>query len=298
MQSIDTHAPTTIHLGLAYFWVALAYFLAIVAGIFTEIYLREYSLLWRLFWADAVATVVIFGFSVAFSNSSFYDPYWSVIPIVLALGFIYFAAAEVNVWRQIIVFLLVFAWGARLTYNWLRGWQGLSHEDWRYIDLKRQTGKAYWLVSFLGIHFLPTVLVFAGCIPLYSSLTQNTAPIGWIDGLAILLTGSAILIETIADNQLLKFKKTNQDKTKFLATGLWAYSRHPNYFGENLFWWGLFLFVFAENLDNSLMGIGALSITLLFVFISVPMIDKRMKAKRPAYALHCRKVPAIMFKFW
>ncbi len=296
MQSI--HTSTAPRLGLAYFWVITAYFLAIVAGIFTEMYLREYSLLWRLFWADAVATVVVFGFSVAFNNSSFYDPYWSVIPIVLAGGFIYFAAAEVNTGRQMIVSLLVLAWGARLTFNWLRGWQGLSHEDWRYTDLKKQTGKAYWLVSFLGIHFLPTVLVFAGCIPLYSSLTQNIQPLGWIDALATLLTVSAILIETVADNQLLKFKQTNTDKTQFLATGLWAYSRHPNYFGENLFWWGLFLFVFAENSENYLMGIGALSITLLFVFISVPMIDRRMKDRRPSYAAHCRQVPAIMFKFW
>jgi steroid 5-alpha reductase family enzyme len=163
--------------------------------------------------------------------------------------------------------------------------------------LKTQTGKAYWLVSFSGIHLFPTLLVFGGCIPLLSSLGHHAGSIGLIDMVAIILTIVAILIESIADNQLREFRLNNTDKEKVLANGLWAYSRHPNYFGEILFWWGLFVFSLGESIDNWWMGVGALSITLLFFFISVPMIDKRMKERRPAYLAHCKRVPAILFWF-
>ncbi|MEO1653357.1 MAG: DUF1295 domain-containing protein [Bacteroidota bacterium] len=281
-------------LAVAFLWVVLSYVLALAVGIWVEQMLLDQDLLIRLGIADAAATVVIFAFSYVFKNSSFYDPYWSVIPIFLALAFIYYAQEGVNSTRQIIVFLLVFAWGARLTFNWGRGWTDLHHEDWRYVDLQKQTGKAYWLVSFSGIHMFPTLMVFLGCVPLLSSLTQNTQSFGLLDGLATIVTGGAILIEGIADNQLRRFRLTNTVKGKYLDTGLWAYSRHPNYFGEIMFWWGLFFFALAHNLQNWWMGAGALAITIMFAFISLPMIDKRMLARKTDYQTKMKTVSSVI----
>ncbi|MDX2301766.1 MAG: DUF1295 domain-containing protein [Microscillaceae bacterium] len=284
----------TSNLSLAYFWVTLSYILALALGFGVGYFYRESHIIVMLAMADIAATVVIFIFSYIFKNSSFYDPYWSVIPIFIAGAFIYLAVSEADLVRQIVVFLLVTAWGLRLTFNWWRGWTGLHHEDWRYVDLARQTGKAYWLVSFSGIHMFPTVMVFLGCIPLWSSLALNTTPFGILDALAALVTATAIFIEGTADNQLRKFRLSNTEKGKYLDKGLWAYSRHPNYFGEIMFWWGLFFFALAQSLDNWWMGAGALAITLMFVFISLPMIDKRMLERRNNYQEKMRRVSTLI----
>ena len=115
---------------------------------------------WLAAIGDVVATLVIFRFSVANDNSSLYDPYWSLAPPVL---FAYWALDGGAVpTRALIVAGLVAFWAARLTGNFLRGFHELSHEDWRYVDLREQHGKRYWLVSFVGVHFFPTVLTFAG----------------------------------------------------------------------------------------------------------------------------------------
>lgn len=285
---------STSSLVSAYVWVILAYALCLGVGIYYFATNPEQAVVYRLFWADVIATVIIFIFSLWFKNSSFYDPYWSLIPPLLAIGFWLDAGYDQFIYRHQIVWVLVLAWGMRLTINWMRGWQGLHHEDWRYVELQKQHGRWYWLVSFSGIHMLPTILVFLGCVPLWSSMGTNTAPLNWIDGIAALVTFVAIWIEAASDEQLWKFRKTNTNPKNIMKVGLWAYSRHPNYFGEIMFWWGLFFFALSEGWQNYWMGIGALSITLLFVFISVPMIDKRMIERRPHYQDHMRKVSGII----
>ena len=244
--------------------------------------------------ADVVATIVVFGFSFAFDNSSLYDPYWSVAPPAIGL---YWAlepvAPGVSSTRQVVVLLLVGLWAGRLTWNWLRGWQGLVHEDWRYVDFRATSGRAYWLVSFLGIHFFPTVIVFLGCLSLFPALSAGTRPFGALDGLAIIVTAAAVAIEATADEQLRRFRRST-GPARTLATGLWAWSRHPNYFGETLFWWGLYLFGLAADPGWWWTVVGPLAITLMFVFVSVPMLDRRMLARRPDYAARMRRVSGLV----
>jgi steroid 5-alpha reductase family enzyme len=252
--------------------------------------------LWVGLAADVAATVVIFGFSVGFRNSSFYDPYWSVAPF--ALGVYWAAGAGVGAassLRQGVVLALVLAWGARLTLNFLRGWKGLAHEDWRYVDLRMKSGRAYWPVSFLGIHLFPTLIVFAGCLSLYVAVTRSARPFGLLDGVATVVTVAAIVVEAVADAQLRGFVRAPDRKaTDILATGLWGYSRHPNYFGEMLFWWGLYLFALAADPRCSWAGIGPLAITLMFHAISLPMMEARMSARRPEFRDRIRRVSAFV----
>ncbi len=110
--------------------------------------------------ADLTATIVVFAFSVAFRNSSFYDAYWSVAPPLL-LGY-WWLSGDGEFARVFVVAALVLTWAVRLTGNWARGWNGLDHEDWRYPKIRDATGRLYWPVSFLGIHLVPTVVVFIG----------------------------------------------------------------------------------------------------------------------------------------
>ena len=186
------------------------------------------------FQADVAATLAIFACSLLYRNSSFYDAYWSVAPPLIGLYWWWTAApGAASPARAAIVLVLVATWAARLTWNWARGWHGLHHEDWRYLRLKEQAGAAYWGVSLLGIHGMPTLIVFLGCLPLYPALAAGARPFGALDVLACAVTGGAIALEARADQELLRFRREPRDPESLLTTGLWAHSRHPNVSGHS-----------------------------------------------------------------
>jgi len=273
----------------------LAYLVAIAAAAGAVLWLPIPSPWWRVAAADAIGTLVVFAFSRAFDNSSFYDPYWSVAPIAMALYWWLGVAAEgTSLWRVVCVVALVTAWGLRLTYNWLRGWRGLGHEDWRYRDFRKKTGRGYWLVSLAGLHSFPTLQVLLGCGSVYVALVLGTRGFGWLDAVAVAVTGVAIIIEAVADRQLRRFVRNNDDPQRVLDTGLWATSRHPNYFGEVLFWWGLFLFAVAADPGALWAIVGPGAITLMFLFVSIPLIDEHMLNKRAHYAEHMKRVSRLI----
>jgi steroid 5-alpha reductase family enzyme len=246
--------------------------------------------LWRLLAADVAATVAVFGASRLANNSSFYDPYWSVAPPIIA-GWLALQLPG-QALRQAVVVALVTLWGLRLTYSWARGWTGLGHEDWRYVDLRRSTGGWYWAVSLAGLHMMPTLLVFAGCLSLWPAL-GSPAALGWLDGVALLIMMVAIYFEARADRELHLFRTRRADPTELLETGLWRYSRHPNYFGELLIWIGLFVFGLAANPDHARWtASGPVLMLGLFLFISIPMIEKRM-ASKPGYAERQARVSVL-----
>lgn len=120
-----------------------AYLLAAGAAMATGYWMGGSHPILIAFVADLAATVVIFVFSVGLNNSSMYDPYWSVAPLPIALYWVFPAPGDSLSLRQIAVIAVVALWGARLTYNWHRQWQGLSHEDWRYADFRAKTGSWY-----------------------------------------------------------------------------------------------------------------------------------------------------------
>lgn len=274
-------------------FVLVAYVVAIVFGwLFVELTEWE-NPLWIAAGADVVGTIVIFLFATAMRNTSMYDAYWSVAPVPLALYWMSAAEPGANDARQWIVFALVTIWGIRLTYNWARGWTGLRHEDWRYTDFRRKTGRAYFLVDFFGLQMFPTVQVFAAMLPAWAVLVHGRGPLNVLDVLGLLITAGAITMEGVADNQLRDFVKRRKPG-QIMEEGLWKYSRHPNYFGQIMLWWGLYLFALAVDTSYWWTGIGALMITIMFVFISVPLLDTRSSERRPGYAEHCKKVSAIV----
>lgn len=276
--------------------IALAYLACIAAAAAVILALPELAQPWNTLAADVVATVVIFVFSRAYRNSSFYDAYWSVIPPLLVLY--WYGAnpqAGIEATRAALVIGLVWLWGVRLTANWATFWEGLHHEDWRYPLVRARAGRHALLADFFGIHLFPTVIVFAGCLPVFAVLTRGTTPLGWLDALAFVVTLGAILIETVADLQLHAFIARKKTPGSFITTGLWAWSRHPNYFGELAFWWGLMLFGLAAAPQHWWWIVpGALAMTAMFVFASIPFMDERSLQRRPAYAEHMRRVSALV----
>ncbi len=252
--------------------------------------------------ANVVATVVVFGFSVATNNSSMYDPYWSVAPVCIAVYWWLHPESGGDPVRAAMVVALVNLWGWRLTYNWWRGWRGLGHEDWRYAGMRSRAGRAYWLLSFAGFHFFPTAIVYLGCLALWPALVTGTIRFGPLDGVGAAIALAGVTIETIADYQLVRFKRDVVVRRArgetidhpLLSTGLWAWSRHPNYFGEITFWVGLCVIGLAAVPGAWWTAVGPLSMVLLFTGVSVPLIDARLRATRPDYAEHARRVSAII----
>ena len=271
----------------------VAYVVAAVVAVIAGFIVHQGDPIRTAFWADVAATLVIFGFSVAHDNSSFYDAYWSVAPVPIAFYWLAVGSGEASFLRQILVLALLGWWAVRLTFNWARGWTGLDHEDWRYVDKRNEFPRLYWAISFFGLHGMPTVLVFLGCLPLWPALAVGARPVGPLDLLAIVVTAGAIWLEMRSDKELHEFRESGPGKNAILDTGLWAWSRHPNYVGEMGFWWGLFLFGLAADPSYWWTGIGALSITILFRFVTVKLIEKRMLARRPHYAAHAEKVPLL-----
>jgi len=280
---------------LAFAWVVGAYIIGGVVALGVGWALRSAHPLVVAAGADLAGTVVIFAFAVIFDNSSFYDPYWSVAPIFLVGYFFVVGGGDVSV-RAAILMGLVCLWGCRLTYNWARGWSGLGHEDWRYRDIRGWSGRFYWPASFLAIMLLPTILVFGGCLSVWATLTAGgaTRPFGAVDLAATAVVGLAIFIEATADKQLLAFVRSRPDPEAIMDAGLWAYSRHPNYFGEVVFWWGLFLFALAAAPGRWWVISGPVAITALFLFVSIPLIDRRMLERRSGYAAHCGRVSRLV----
>ena len=275
-------------------WLAAAYLAALIGAALTVMALPGRDPLWVALAADLAATAVIFCFSLALDNSSMYDPYWSLAPIPIAL---YWAmapgGAEAVALRQSLVVILVVAWGLRLTANQLARWHGLGDEDYRYVDIRRKAGRFYWPASFVGLHLFPTGWVFLGLLAAWPALSGPGRPLGWLDALGFAVTAGAIVLEAVSDLQLRRFMASPRERGAMLDTGLWAWCRHPNYLGEMGFWWGLWILGFAAR-PGWWTLVGPLSITVLFVFISVPMKDRRMLMNHPEWAGRMKQIPAFL----
>jgi steroid 5-alpha reductase family enzyme len=243
--------------------------------------------------ATLVATVVVFAISLLVDNSSIYDPYWSLQPLAIAGYYLWVGRAHLEP-RQIIVTVLVLLYAVRLTSNFYRDWPGLQKEDFRYVSFRERFGKAYWPVSFFGIHLFPTVMVYLGCLPLYALARPEGGSTGWLDGLGTVVTLGAIVLAFVADEQMRRFRSNPSNKGRVADCGLWGLSRHPNYLGEVGTWWGLWLFAVAADAKWWWTLGGAVAITIMFVFVSIPMMERRMLATRAGYADYLAKTPRFL----
>ena len=271
------------------------------------------SILMQSAIAVAVTVGLVFTGSLACNNTSIFDPYWSIAPPLMVTFYftVLLRTSQVppdlitGLWgnllgapRVAILFLLTMAYSIRLTRNFLRGWPGLSHEDWRYVDFRVKTGKAYWPFSLLALHIFPAIMVFGGTLSFWVAVVNGFRPMGLMDFAAILVTGYAIVLEASADRQMRKFLAENKETGKTMDKGLWALSRHPNYLGEILFWWGLYLFALSANPALWWVIIGPLAITLMFNIASIPMMEKRMLARRSDYADYMGRVGRMLPWKW
>lgn len=263
-------------------WVTVAYVAAVAVAAAWLAWGPATGRLWLdSLVADVLATLVVFAFSRSFGNSSFYDAYWSVVPPLLTLYWWGVSGtARLRCW---LVAALVLVWAVRLTANWVRGFPGLHHEDWRYGMFRERAGRWEFVVDLVAIHLIPTLQVFAGMLPVYVCVTHRGADVGWLTAVAFGLGLGAVALEAIADAQLHRFARTRQPG-EALQRGLWGWSRHPNYFGEFGFWFALALFgVAASPRDAWWLFAGALAMLAMLLGASIPMMEQRSLDRRPEY---------------
>ena len=277
-------------------YICVCVYLTALAAAFIAGYLvRTWHSVAIVFTADVAATIIVFMFSYVFDNSSLYDPYWSLAPIIIAVYYArdLFVPLSLDLWR-VAVLLCVLLWGGRLTWNWIRHWKGMMHEDWRYRDIHTRTGVWYWPVSFLGIHLFPTVQVFLGCLCLYPVLAMKHEINPLTGSAALFITLGAIWIEARSDRELMDFAASGPAPRSIMSAGLGKWSRHPNYFGEVTFWWGLFLFSLSTGLFYWWTLAGPVAIHVMFLCVSIPMMDRRLLKRRPAFGKHIKRTRALI----
>ena len=278
----------------AYILICVSYLLALAAAWITLAFVADYHLMIQVLIADVVATIVIFAFSVVFKNSSFYDAYWSVIPMVI-VGYLISLQTDAELIRQLMLALVILLWGFRLTANWAYTWSGLDHVDWRYVNLQKKAGLLWWPLSFTGVHLYPTILVFLGCIPMYHALVIGTQPINGFDYLALTVGLVSVWIEFQSDRELHRFRDVRHSRTEVLDTGLWSLCRHPNYLGEIGVWVSVLLFGYAAvGYADYWMLAGSAAMILLFTIVSNPMIEKKLIEDKPGYVAYKAKTFSLI----
>ncbi len=276
------------------FFICLIVYLATfaISTIFVHFFEGRMNSLWLILLADIIATVVVFGFSVAFKNSSLYDPYWSVVPPLIAFYWLLTGSHNLPGYLMIATILI---WSIRLTFNWCRGWQGLAQEDWRYKMLREKNPGMYPLVNFFGIHLFPTLMVFLGMLPVYfmtSRFTESTLTNPFFL-LGLLITLAATTIELAADEQMHQFKKLAK-KGAYINSGLWKFSRHPNYFGEISFWLGLWVMQMAVAPQYWWTTIGFVAMLIMFLFASIPMMETKNRKSKTGYDNYVKRVSMLI----
>lgn len=191
---------------------------------------------------------------------------------ILLCGFYFFTREPAS--RALLLYSLVFLWGIRLAIHIFIRNKGKT-EDFRYLQWRKDWGKSFFIRSYLQVYLLQGFLLLVIIAPVMIVATKSQPDLNLLDYIGMGLWLIGFYFEAVGDAQLARFKKDPLNKGKIIQSGLWQYTRHPNYFGEVVLWWGVGLI--ALNSPWGILGlIGPLTITLLILFVSgVPMMEKK-----------------------
>ena len=210
-------------------------------------------------------------------NNGLVDIGWGLGFVGVCISTLVFSNQEITL-RLLIPNLLVLIWGLRLSYHlFKRNWN--MQEDYRYANWRKEWGKTFVLRSYLQVFMLQGLLMFLIVYPIIlnnSSSFNNFQLIDFI-GLAIWIIG--FLFQFVGDYQLREFIKKPKNNGKIMKSGLWKYTRHPNYFGEATMWWGIFVINLNTSSNVGWVGIfSPIAITCLLLFVSgVPLLEAKYK---------------------
>ena len=221
------------------------------------------------------------------------DSFWSLMILAAGLCFLFFSETIITE-RHVAVLLLLTAWAVRLAFHitW-RNWG--QEEDTRYQAIRKNNQPNFELKSLYIVFLLQAFLAVIVALPLMSIFSSNS-DINNLDYLALAFWFTGMIFETVSDLQLARFKSSNNTQHKVLNSGLWRYSRHPNYFGEFCIWWAFFLFAAASGYWWSI--ISPILVTILLLKVSgVSLLESTISERRPEYASY-RKTTNAFFPWF
>ena len=231
-----------------------------------------------------------FGLSLLKMRNDVADVAWGLGFVLLAWTSFLLGPAQSP--RGFIVGLLISVWGIRLAWHIHTRNRGKA-EDYRYATWREEWGRWFYLRSYLQVYILQGILLFLIVCPVLLINKSINTDFNYFDllGVAVWLLG--FIFESVGDAQLARFIKDPANKGKLIQTGLWRYTRHPNYFGEVTMWWGIWLV--ALSVPYGLFGIiGPLAITVLILKVSgIPMLEKKMSLN-PDFAEYKRKTSVFI----
>ena len=247
---------------------------------------------WSL-WSIALGAIVVVGFgawlvSVRIRNVSFVDILWSLFFLLAAV--IYSTLGDGQGPRSTLVLILVAVWAIRLA-SYIAVRNHGKPEDYRYQKI-RANNQPFWIRSLYLVFGLQGVLAWLISLPLLVAITSSTSELGVVDYLAAVLWLVGFVFEAGGDYQLARFKAAPENAGKVMATGLWRYTRHPNYFGDFCVWWSFFLFALASGGWWTVISPLLMSFLLLKVS-GVAMLERTIGKRRPEYADYVARTNAF-----
>lgn len=237
-----------------------------------------------------LSTFIVFVFmtgmfliSLVIKNASIVDIGWGLGFILIALGTASCKGAEYS--RQLVLIALVTLWGLRLAGHIFSRNFG-KPEDFRYRAWREKWGKYFVIRSFFQVFILQGVFMLIIALPIMAVNNDPGRALGLFGLLGVVVWLTGFFFEVVGDWQLAQFVKKNKVKGQVITTGLWKYTRHPNYFGEVIMWWGIFLLAIDINFWTI---IGPALITFLILKVSgIPLLEKKY-ADNPHFAEYKKK---------
>lgn len=225
-------------------------------------------------------------------DASVVDTFWGPGFLVLAVSYALLGAGFTG--RKVLVVLLVTLWALRLAVHILTRNRGKG-EDYRYREMRAKAGASFWWQSLFMVFLLQAVLLWVISAPLM--MAQRTSQPNYVSGWDVagaIVWALGLYFEAVGDWQLRRSKADLANKGKVMRSGLWACTRHPNYFGESLIWWGMFIIALGTPY-GFLAVIGPIVITFMLLRVSgVAMLEKGLKETKPEYIEYAARTSAFI----
>lgn len=241
------------------------------------------------FLAMLALGTAVWAVSVPLKNASIVDSFWSIFFVAGFAAYVVYLG-EMSA-RALLVGTLLVVWAARLS-GYIT-WRNHGHgEDRRYQAIRARNEPNYAFKSLFIVFWLQGAIAFVVALPLFAAASAP-APLGLIDYLGAALWLAGFLFETVGDAQMARFKANPANAGRVMDRGLWRYTRHPNYFGEALLWWGFGLIAAGAGAVWALVS--PLIMTLLLLKVSgVALLEKDLTARKPQYADYIRRTSAFL----
>jgi steroid 5-alpha reductase family enzyme len=245
----------------------------------------------------AVLTVltVVWAVSLKLKDASVADVCWGLGCVLLA--WLYVARSPALTPRSWVVALLITLWGGRLSLHIFRRNHGRG-EDPRYRAMRASHGRAFWWRSLFVVFWLQGALLWFVAIPVFVAIrAPQPASLTIVDLAGVVIFAVGFAFEVVGDVQLARFKLDPANRGKVLDSGLWRYTRHPNYFGDAALWWGVFV-VAAATPDGWQTLLSPLVMTLLLLRVSgVTLLEDSLKVSKPGYGDYINRTSAFVPRF-